>query len=233
MSTATLIIGESGTGKSASLRNLTPADTLLIQCLPKPLPFRSEGWATGKAGNILQSDHHEKIVKAMNGTQRDLIVIDDFQYLMSNEWMRRSYESGFEKYAEIGRHAWDVLKAATELGPQKRVYVLCHSYTDDRTGRIKAKTVGKLLDEKITVEGLFTIVMRTVVTEDGYWFSTKNNNDTSKTPMGLFEDELIPNDLAAVDAALVDYWQLPVPATAPARQPVRSRALRSPASATN
>jgi len=216
MSIATMILGESGTGKSTSLRHLDPARTLLIQAIRKPLPFRSTGWrvkASMKAdGNIIQTDSAELIERAMRMLNHDVVVIDDFQYVMSNEFMRRSDEKGFEKFTDIGRNAWNVLRAATDLADNRRVYILAHTATDD-LGRTKLKTIGKLLDEKITPEGMVTTVLRTVVRDGQYFFATQNSgSDTTKSPMGLFDDLLIPNDLAAVDAAICDYYQIGVEA---------------------
>lgn len=212
MSIACLILGQSGTGKTTSLRNLDPAHTLLIQAVRKPLPFRSKDWreidkAQG-AGNIYVTDQSNQIVNAMRKTKRDIIVIDDFQYVLANQFMRRSDEKGFEKFTEIARSAWDILMAATQLEPHKRVYILGHTQEDDQ-GRIKAKTIGKLLDEKITLEGLLTIVLRTTVINGQYLFSTQNSGmDTVKSPMGMFDEQLIENDLAAVDGAIFSYYGL-------------------------
>ena len=106
------------------------------------------------------------------------------------------------QYNEIARNAWDILMAASQLSDDKRVYILGHTQEDDN-GRIKAKTIGKLLDEKITIEGLLTIVLRTAVINGQYLFSTQNNGlDTVKSPLGLFDSDQIENDLAAVDAAI-------------------------------
>lgn len=215
MSISTMILGESGTGKTASLRNLDPSNTLLIQVVKKPLPFRSDGWkpATKVGGSIYVSDNSANIVKAMNRTSKDIIIIDDFQYLMANEFMRRvtDIETGnaaFAKYNEIARHAWDILMAASSLPYTKRIYILSHTSTDD-FGKTKIKTIGKLLDEKIVMEGLVTIVLRTDLINDQYIFRTANSGrDTVKSPMGLFDDEHIPNDLAAVDQALCGYYNL-------------------------
>lgn len=208
MAISVLILGESGTGKSASMRNLDPATTLLIQSVRKPLPFRSADWKpiTKDGGNVYVSDSSEAIVKVLERTKRDVVVIDDFQYIMANEFMRRSAEKGFEKFNDIGRHAWDIYNAINNIAENKRVYVLNHTDTDT-FGNCRAKTIGKMLDDKITVEGLFTIVMRTRVEDGKYHFATKNSgSDTVKTPMGMFDDALIENDLAAIDAVIKSYY---------------------------
>jgi hypothetical protein len=213
MSTATMVIGQSGTGKSTAMRNFNPAQTLLIQVVKKPLPFRAAGWSyiskDNPTGNMFVTDDANRIVEIMNKTKRKTIVIDDFQYLLANEYMRRSAEAGFQKFTEIGKHAWDVLTAANNLPDDVRVYILTHSEQLD-SGHTKAKTIGKLLDEKITVEGLFTIVLKTDVVDGEYTFTTRNNGrDTVKSPMGLFTDERIPNDLNMVDEALQEYYGIP------------------------
>lgn len=215
MSIATMILGQSGSGKTTSLRNLKPADVLLIQAVKKPLPFPSKEWKPAtKAdpqGAILVTDQSATIVGAMQRTKKPIIVIDDFQYILANEFMRRVLDnetgnSAFAKYNEIARHAWDILMAAGQLPADVRVYILAHTQEDD-SGRIKVKTIGKLLDEKITLEGLLTIVLRAVVVNNVHLFNTQNSGlDTVKSPMGMFTDEQIDNDLAAVDSAICDYY---------------------------
>lgn len=212
MSISTVILGESGSGKSASMRNMDPAKTLLIQVVKKPLPFRSKGWGyfspENKTGNIFVSDDWVAISAIMRRTQRKVIVIDDFQYVLANEFMRRSDERGYDKFTEIAKHAWELFNVANTLADDVRVYLMSHTQTNDQ-GDIKIKTIGKMLDEKITPEGLFTIVLRTIVTDKDYFFSTRNNgHDTVKSPIGLFESERVPNDLAAIDAQISHYYEL-------------------------
>lgn len=213
MSITTMILGESGTGKSTSLRNMNPADTLLIQVVKKPLPFRAPEWRyfnreSQPNGNMFVTDLAPRIINLIQKTQRKIIVIDDFQYIMANEFMRRSAERGFDKFTEIGKNTWDILNAAALLPDDVRVYILSHTETSEQ-GRTKIKTIGKMLDEKITLEGMVSIVLRTLVRDGQYLFSTRNNgSDTTKSPMGLFESEAIDNDLAAVDAAIQDYYSI-------------------------
>ena len=134
MSIATLVLGQSGTGKSASLRNLDPADTLLIQAVKKPLPFRASTWSyfnkdTNHSGNIFVTDQSAQIVKLMKGTKRSVIVLDDFQYILANEFMRRSEERGFDKFSDIGRHTWDVFDALLKLPDRVQEIRLQCAYT--------------------------------------------------------------------------------------------------------
>ena len=221
MSIACMILGQSGTGKTTSLRNLNPADVLLIQAVKKPLPFRAKDWEpctkANPAGSILVTDNAQTIVGAMQRTHKPIIVIDDFQYILANEFMRRVLDNetgnaAFAKYNEIARNAWDILMTAGRLADSTRVYILAHTQEDDN-GRIKAKTIGKLLDEKITLEGLLTIVMRTAVINGQYLFSTQNSgSDTVKTPLDMFTDEHIPNDLAVIDNTITDYYAISQPA---------------------
>jgi hypothetical protein len=216
-----MILGQSGTGKTTSLRNFDPAEVLLIQAVKKPLPFRGKGWSActkeNPKGSILVTDNAQTIVSAMQRTHKPIIVIDDFQYILANEFMRRvlDHEVGnaaFSKYNEIARNAWDILMTAGRLADETRVYILAHTQEDDH-GHVKAKTIGKLLDEKITIEGLLTIVMRTAVINGQYLFSTQNSgSDTVKTPLDMFADEHIPNDLAAIDKIITDYYSLSQPA---------------------
>ncbi|KMJ44690.1 ATP-binding protein [Xenorhabdus khoisanae] len=214
MGTATLILGESGTGKSTSLRNIKPEETLLIQTVRKPLPFRSAAWTPfnkdNPAGAICSTDSWQQIIAVIKGVAKygkSIVVIDDFQYLMANEFMRRSEEKSFDKFTEIGSHAWNVIDTAIRQTPDNlRIYFLSHT-EETQMGKVKMKTIGRMLDEKITVEGMFTIVLKTQVKDGQYLFTTQNSGfDTVKSPMGLFDSSEIENDLKAVDEAICEYY---------------------------
>ena len=125
---------------------------------------------------------------------------------MANEFFRRSTEKGFEKFTEIGANIFHILNTAQTLPDNKRVYFLWHTETDP-FGKVKSKTIGKMLDEKYTPEGVFTIVLRTHVNNGAYQFSTQNNgNDTVKSPMEMFPDALIDNNLAEVDKHICEFY---------------------------
>lgn len=207
--TAALILGHSGSGKTTSLRNLDPNETLLIQVVKKPLPFRSKNWLPcnkeNPSGSILHTGPNaETIIQAINRTKKKIIVIDDFQYLMSFELMNRTSERGYDKFTDIAKHAFSVVESATQIQDDKRIYLLAHVTSDEHGERLK--TIGKMLDEKIVLEGMFTIVLKTVVTNGVYEFSTRNSgSDTVKTPIDMFESDRIPNDLKIVDDAITSY----------------------------
>lgn len=212
MSYTCLILGESGSGKTCSLRNLDPKNTLLIQPTRKPLPFSSRGWAEikgkGDGHNIFVSSDPAKIISVMKASPFDVIVIDDWQYVLANMYMARRTEPGYQKFSDIGGAGFDICKAASELDEHKRVYIIAHTQTDD-FGSTRIKTLGKMLDDKICVEGMFTIVLRTHVENGRYSFRTQTDGrDTVKSPMGLFPETLIDNDLAAVDARICDYYAI-------------------------
>nr|DAQ13129.1 MAG TPA: AAA domain protein [Caudoviricetes sp.] len=212
MSYTCLILGESGSGKTCSLRNLDPKNTLLIQPTRKPLPFPSRGWAEikgkGDGHNIFVSSDPAKIIAVMKASPFDVIIIDDWQYVLANMFMARRSEKGYDKFSDIAGAGFDLCQAAGQLSDGKRVYILAHTQTDD-FGNVRIKTLGKMLDDKIVVEGLFTIVLRTHVENGKYYFRTQTDGrDTVKSPMGLFPDTLIDNDLAAVDARICDYYAI-------------------------
>jgi len=212
MGVSVMVLGQSGTGKSSSLRDLDPETTIVVQAVKKPLPFKSDWkyWDSSKnVGQIITSDNSEFICKIILNSHKHgkkQIIIDDFQYVMANEFMRRSAERGYDKFTEISKHAWDIAMATQDAPEDVTIYILSHTEMGEG-GQTKIKTIGKMLDEKITLEGLFSIVLKTHVEDGQYKFSTQNSGfDTVKTPMGMFEQPMIPNNLNSVDKTIREYY---------------------------
>lgn len=222
MGQAILIVGESGTGKSASLRNFQRGEVTYFNVAGKPLPFK------GRFAYEHIGDSYRKIKQGLKELQTPVAVIDDCQYLMANEYMRRSDERGYDKFTEIAKNFWELITMVSELPYDKTVYFLSHIETD-ATGKEKIKTIGKMLDEKITVEGLFTIVLKTKVQDGKYSFSTQNNgNDTVKSPIGMFPANEIDNDLKAVDDAVRAYYELETPIVSTDERPRETPVMSKP-----
>lgn len=199
MSVLVMIYGQSGTGKSTSLRNFKHEEVAVINVSGKPLPFRGDL-------KPYNTDNYTKIINAICNTDRKSIVIDDATYLMVNEFMRTAKQTGYQKYTDMACNFNELIEACAGLPDDKIVYFMGHSDQAD-DGREHFKTIGKMLDNYVTVEGRFTIVMKTVVQDGQYMFSTQNNGqDTVKSPMGMFEHGLIENDLKAVDETIREYW---------------------------
>lgn len=221
MSEIIAVVGQTGTGKSTSIESLNPKETAIINIIGKPLPFK--GWKAkynSEHKNYSVSVSAKDIVSALkkiSDTRPEIkvIVIDDFQYLMSTEFMNRSDEKGWDKFTDIARHAWDVINTAKSLREDLKVVVLSHDemIQENFQPKRKIKTIGKMLDDKVTLEGLFTVVLFTDVTKDqqtgelNYRFITQNDGSTtSKSPRGMFKDFMIPNDLAYVIRCIDEYY---------------------------
>jgi hypothetical protein len=206
MAICTLILGKSGAGKSASMMNLDPAKTALISVLGKPLPFR------GKFDQLV-TDDSAKIIGAVKATKREIIVIDDANYVMTNMFMRDHAATGggnsvFTLYNNIGDKFWNMIEAVRKIPEDKRVYVMMHEEQND-FGSIRPKTIGKMIDEKVCLEGMFTICLRCIVSNGKHIFRTQSDGlDVSKAPIGMFDAEEIPNDLAMVDKAICEYYEI-------------------------
>lgn len=203
MAVPVLILGQSGTGKSYSMKNFNEDEICLISVQKSLLPFRKQFRQT------VVTDKYSEIIKLMQTTNKKVIVIDDTQYLMCNEFMRRATEKGYDKFTEIAQNFWSlVVQEVNKLPADTIVYLLCHTATDEN-GVEKMKTIGKLVDEKITPEGLFTIVLKTAVSDGNYAFVTQNNGkDTVKSPEGMFSTYAINNDLKYVDEKIRNYYGL-------------------------
>jgi hypothetical protein len=199
------VLGRSGTGKSYSMRNFGKDKLGVVNVQGKILPFKGAG-----AIEMINTDQSDEIVKAVKKLANSYksIVVDDYQYVMANEFMRRAAERGFDKFTEIARHAWDIADCVRTLPNDVIVYIMCHTDTDSE-GTERLKTIGKLLDEKICLEGMSTIVLKTNVSDGQYTFLTQNNGkDTVKSPAGMFPTYAIDNDLNYVDEKIRNYYEL-------------------------
>ncbi len=212
MSNTVLVIGQSGSGKSTSLRNLDPKSTFIINVLDKPLPFRAfKKNYNSVAKNYYTTNDWAKVVNCVDRVNKErdditTLVIDDWQYILAYEFMRRVSEKGFDKFSELANHGWSTINACLSTRPTLTNFILSHSDVDS-TGRSKCKTIGKMLDEKITIEGLFTTVLHSRVVDGQYLFQTQYDGEfLAKSPMGMFEEFLIPNDLLSVKEAVESYF---------------------------
>lgn len=210
------IVGESGTGKSTSLRNLNPETTFIISTTGKPLPFRA--WKKkyipikieGKnvSGNYYVSSKWNQILKILQIIDKMMphikqVIIDDFQYVLSYEFVDRATEVGYTKFSELAQHAMEILRYSEKMREDCKMIFLTHSENvgDNVNPKYVIKTVGKLLSEKVTLEGLFTYIFFTKVNEGDSGrmeYKLITNNDGScvaKTSLGMFEDLEIDNDL--------------------------------------
>lgn len=217
------IAGKSGTGKSTSLgqfpqlgiKGLNPKETAIINVAGKDLPF--QGWKKNynkESKNYVETSDVDKIVLAINIFDQNPniknVVIDDAQYIMAFEFMSRAKEAGYGKFADLGVNLGKVVKAAKDTRPNLKVYFLWHPEEDKETG-FKLKTVGKMVDDYLTLEGLFTVVLYTNVSKssDGkilYQFVTNfDGKYPSKSPIGMFKDLYIANDLGFVSESIDKY----------------------------
>lgn len=234
MAHSILVVAESGSGKSTAIRDLNPEETFVINIANKPLPFK--GWRTKyktvdvqvvdgtpkyniKSGNMVTGRTAGFIMKVLNDINLERpeiknIVIDDFQYMSAFEYFDRANEKGYDKFTQIALNLAMVARKPQSMRDDLYVFFLTHSEeSTDVNGnrRIKAKTVGKMIDNALTLEGLYSIVLfgKVVKLEDGtikYVFETKNNGEnTCKSPDGMFTEKYIENSLQIVKDAIVAY----------------------------
>ena len=196
-----LLIGQSGSGKSTSLRNFKGEEVAVVNVLGKPLPFKSDI----KAGKC---DDYAKILNAIAHTDKKTIVIDDANYLITNEFMNKSSVKGFDKYNEMGNNFFNLINGIKNIEGGKTVYLIMHEDTDEN-GNVKPKTIGKLLDDKVNIQGMFTICIRAMFDNGNYIFRLKTNGqDCVKTPFGMFESDTMENDLKEFDRVVREYYEL-------------------------
>jgi len=220
-----LVIAESGSGKSTSIEKLDPKETFIINVANKPLPFK--GWKKkytlwskdNPAGNMYDkagAQNIEAAIKYVNEKRPEIknIIVDDFQYMSSFEFFDRADEKGYEKFTQIGGHLARIARMPIALREDLFVFFLTHAEEGtDMEGKrkFKAKTIGKMVDEKLTLEGLFSIVLfgKVKKNKEGeirYVFETTNNGEnTCKSPRGMFSTLEIENDLALVKKAIIDF----------------------------
>lgn len=196
-----LLIGQSGSGKSTSMRNFTKDEIAVINVLGKPLPFKSDI----KAPKI---DDYATILNQIKMTKKKTIVIDDANYLITNEFMNKSSVKGFDKYNEMGNNFFNLINGIKNIEGGKTVYLIMHEDTDEN-GNIKPKTIGKLLDDKVNIQGMFTVCIRSMFDNGNYIFRLKTNGqDCVKTPFGMFENDTMENDLKEFDKVVREYYEL-------------------------
>lgn len=199
MGVSVLVLGFSGSGKSTSLRNFNKGEIGIFNIAGKPLPFRKKLDKLDKAnyGQI-----HQSFAKNAMRTY----VVDDANYLMAFQNFRLAKQTGFGKFTDMAVNFEQLLEAANDTNDDTIVYFFMHPDYDD-AGRMKAKTIGKMLDNQLTIEGMFPIVLLADRDDSGFHFITQSDGTTPvKTPMGMFDEAVIDNDLRYVDAVIRDYW---------------------------
>lgn len=196
-----LLIGKSGSGKSTSLRNFTKDEVAVINVLGKPLPFKSDIKAP-------QIDNYDVILSQIKMTTKNIIVIDDANYLITNEFMENSSVKGYDKYNEMANNFFKLINGIKNIEGGKTVYLIMHEDVDEN-GNIKPKTIGRMLDEKVNIQGMFTVCIRSVYENGNYLFRLKTNGqDCVKTPFGMFETDTMNNDLKEFNETVREYYGL-------------------------
>lgn len=214
MAIPVLIIGRSGQGKTYSLKNFKAEEVGVISVEKGRLPFRSDikvakvpkdpTGGSAKDAASLNAAKYAWITQAIRKASVKSVVVDDSQYLMVNELFDRANEKGYDKFTSMAKRFRDLIHSINELEEEDKIVYFLHHSEADTDGREKVKTVGKMLDEKLTVEGCFDIV---IYCQDHKFFTQSNGQSTAKTPEDMFPLE-IPNDLKAVDTAIREYYGL-------------------------
>lgn len=196
-----LICGDSGSGKSASMRNFEPEEIGVFNVASKPLPFR-------KKLPTVNGASYATIFKGLTNHSRKSYVIDDSQYLLAFEYFDRAKETGYNKFTDIALNFRNLIQFVITQTPADCIVYFLHHTEQAADGTYKAKTIGKMLDEKLTVEGLFSIVLYCHASKDRHYFQTQSEGyTTAKSPMEMFPAE-IDNDLKLVDTTIREYYEL-------------------------
>lgn len=195
-----LILGESGSGKSCSLRNFSENEVGIFNVASKPLPFRKKLKKADGAG-------YGTITNTLKAGNLKRYVIDDSQYLISFESFANANVKGYDKFTDMAVHFYNLIQYVIRKTPEDTIVYFLHHTEITESGRIKAKTIGKMLDQQLTVEGLFSIVLLCKTDGEKHVFVTKSNGMTTvKTPMDMFADSEVDNDLKAVDTIIRNYY---------------------------
>lgn len=196
-----LIMGESGSGKSCSLRNFDKSEIVIYNIAGKPLPFKNQ---LNKADNVSYTQIANNMIKKSYKTY----VIDDSQYLMAFEMFDRAKETGYNKFTDVALNFRNLVDFVIKQMPADTIVYFLHHIETTETGKIKAKTSGKMLDNQLTLEGLFSIVLLCKTDGKEHYFETQSDGYTTcKSPMEMF-DFKIDNDLKMVDTKIREYYEL-------------------------
>lgn len=209
MARKVLILGSSGTGKSTSIRNLNPDETFIIKVVEKQLPFKkSETLYNAEKKNIFTTQKINSILGALgkieNNPKIKTLIIDDFNYLLTFGYKEKAAEKGFQKFETLAFGIIDIFEKIDIMRKDLIVYIIAHTQKD-QDGKLSMKTIGKFLDEKLVVEGLFSMVLLALGSENDYKFIV-NGIDPAKTPMEMFETDEIENDLTIINKAITEYF---------------------------
>lgn len=200
-----LIYGRSGSGKSRSLCNFGEDEIFLVQTIKKRLPFRKQFKYTFVSDNVMS------IMAGLQKMPTKVAAIDDAGYLMTNEFMKRHGKKGanqFDLYNDIADNFWKLIDSVKALPDDVIVYIIMHEDSNDY-GETKLRTIGKLLNDKVCIEGMCTVVLRCVIEGDQHLFLTQGTGtDISKSPEGMFDGLKIENDLKMVDGKIREFWNL-------------------------
>lgn len=199
-SIAVLLIGGSGSGKTTSFRNMPASETAIINVTNKPLPYRDKGQ------KVVSTRDYAQIMSAIKGTKKKAIIIDDSGYLMSFENFDKANVKGYDKFTTMAQNYYKLIESARDLDNEKICYIVMHEELDE-DGKLKPKAIGKMLNQQLCIEGLFTIVLRYKYENGQYLIQTKTDGSSVvKSPIDLFEENEIPNDLYEVDKKIRNYY---------------------------